>query len=136
MFPERLHNAGFWPDCACHSSFNDVRFRTLVGRNLIVNWQVLTLSVVGSEKSPQPNVYAGFADQCHCWICRKKRIFLPFLANFVEVEMRRKRRIFQQSKIQGYPLMAHINPHHPLVELAAMIDWEAINRVAAEPFLP
>jgi transposase, IS5 family len=49
--------------------------------------------------------------------------------------MRRKRRIFQHSKNQGYPLMDHINRHHPLVELAAMIDWEAIDRVAADPFL-
>ena len=44
--------------------------------------------------------------------------------------MRRKRRIFQHSNTQGYPLREHIDLHHPLVELAGMIDWAAIDRVA------
>ena len=48
--------------------------------------------------------------------------------------MRRKRRIFQLSNTQGYPLREHIDLHHPLVELADMIDWAAIDRVATEPF--
>jgi IS5 family transposase len=50
--------------------------------------------------------------------------------------MRRKRRIFQHSNTQGYPLRDHIDLHHPLVELADMIDWAAIDRVATEPFQP
>jgi IS5 family transposase len=50
--------------------------------------------------------------------------------------MPNKRRIFQHSKTQGYPLRDHIDLHHPLVELADMIDWAAIDRVVAEPFLP
>jgi hypothetical protein len=50
--------------------------------------------------------------------------------------MRRKRRIFQHRNIQGYPLRKHIELHHPLVELADMIDWAAIDRVANESFQP
>ena len=50
--------------------------------------------------------------------------------------MRRKRRIFQESNMQGYPLRDHIDLHHPLVELADMVDWAAIDRVATEPFQP
>ena len=50
--------------------------------------------------------------------------------------MPRKRRIFQHSNTQGYPLREHIDQHHPLVELADMIDWAAIDRVATEPFQP
>jgi len=50
--------------------------------------------------------------------------------------MRRKRRIFQHSNTQGYPLRQHIDLHHPLVELADMIDWSVIDRVASEPFQP
>jgi hypothetical protein len=49
--------------------------------------------------------------------------------------MRQKRKTVQRSKTQGYPLLEHINPHHPLVVLAAMIDWSAIERVASEPVL-
>ena len=37
--------------------------------------------------------------------------------------MRRKRRIFQHSNTQDYPLREHIDLYHPLVELADMIDW-------------
>ena len=50
--------------------------------------------------------------------------------------MRRKRRIFQHSNTQGYPLRDHIDLHHPLVELADMIDWAEIDRVATEPSQP
>ena len=50
--------------------------------------------------------------------------------------MRRKRRNFQHSNTQGYPLRDHIDLHHPLVELADMIDWAAIDRIATEPFQP
>jgi IS5 family transposase len=50
--------------------------------------------------------------------------------------MRQKRRAVQRSKSQDYPLLDHINPHHPLVRLAAMIDWPAIERVAPEPVAP
>jgi hypothetical protein len=45
--------------------------------------------------------------------------------------MRQKRRAVQRSKSQDYPLLDHIDPHRPLVRLAAMIDWPAIERVAA-----
>jgi len=50
--------------------------------------------------------------------------------------MGRKRRVFQHSNTQRYPLRDHIDLHHPLVELADMIDWAAIDRVATEPFQP
>jgi IS5 family transposase len=50
--------------------------------------------------------------------------------------MRRKRRIFQHGNTHGYPLREYIDLHHPLVELADMIDWAAIDRVATEPFQP
>ncbi|KAF3995941.1 hypothetical protein HNR39_004544 [Glaciimonas immobilis] len=30
--------------------------------------------------------------------------------------------------------MAHLNPRHPLIQLAALIVWYAIDRVASEPF--
>lgn len=50
--------------------------------------------------------------------------------------MRRKRRIFRRSNTQDYPRREHIGLYHPLVELANMIDWGAIDRVASEPFQP
>jgi IS5 family transposase len=50
--------------------------------------------------------------------------------------MRRKRRIFQHSNTQGYPLRDPIDLHHPRVKLADRIDWAAIDRVATEPFQP
>lgn len=59
-----------------------------------------------------------------------------FLANLAGVPMRKKRPIFQHSNTEGYPLRAHIDLHHPLVELADLIDWAAIERVATEPFRP
>ena len=42
-------------------------------------------------------------------------------ANFAEVQIRRKRRIFQNSNTQGYPLRNHVDLHHPLVKLVDMI---------------
>ena len=50
--------------------------------------------------------------------------------------MRRKRRIFQHSNTQGYPLRDHIDLHHPLGELADIIDWAAIDCVATGPGRP
>ena len=50
--------------------------------------------------------------------------------------MRTKRLVFQHSNTQGYPLREHIDLRHPLIELAAMIDWDAIGRVASEPVQP
>ncbi len=47
--------------------------------------------------------------------------------------MRRKVRIFQHSNTQGYRLREHIDPHHPFVELADIIDWAPIDRVATRP---
>lgn len=45
-----------------------------------------------------------------------------------------KPEIPQSGQMFGYPLMEHLNQRHPLVTLAALIDWEAIDRVASEPF--
>jgi IS5 family transposase len=42
--------------------------------------------------------------------------------------MRTKRRIFQQSNTYGYPLRDHTDSHHPLLELADMMDWAIIDR--------
>lgn len=42
--------------------------------------------------------------------------------------MSQKHTRMQRSKM-GYPLMEHINPDHPLVRLAALIDWPAIERL-------
>ena len=50
--------------------------------------------------------------------------------------MRMKGRIFQHGNTQGYSQRDHINLHHPLAELADMIDWAAIDRVDSEPFQP
>jgi IS5 family transposase len=55
-----------------------------------------------------------------------------FLANLVEAPMCRERHIFQHSNTQGYPLREHIALHHPLLELADLIDWGAIDRVATK----
>lgn len=48
--------------------------------------------------------------------------------------MRRKRRIFYHSNTQGNQLRDHIDLHQPLGQLADMIDWVAIDRVAPESF--
>lgn len=58
-----------------------------------------------------------------------------FLANLAEVPIRVKHRVFQHSVTQGYPMRDHIDVHHPLIELDDMIDWAAINRGVAKPFL-
>lgn len=50
--------------------------------------------------------------------------------------MQRKRRNVLRNKTQGYPLRDHIDLQHPLVELADLIDWQAIERVAAVPVVP
>lgn len=34
------------------------------------------------------------------------------------------------SQRQAFPLLEHLNPHHPLIVLARLIDWHAIDRVA------
>ena len=47
--------------------------------------------------------------------------------------MQGKLRIFQYGNTQGYPLRDHIDLHHRLVELADMIGWAALDRVATEP---
>lgn len=39
-----------------------------------------------------------------------------------------ERRILQHRNMQGYPLRDHIALHHPLVELADMIEWAATDR--------
>jgi hypothetical protein len=53
-----------------------------------------------------------------------------------EFRTRQKPRTVQRSKTQGYPLRVHINPHHPRVLLAAMLDWSAIEGVTFEPVAP
>jgi len=45
-----------------------------------------------------------------------------------------KSEIPQSGQLFGYPLMEHLNQRHPLIQLAALIDWNAIDRVASEPF--
>jgi IS5 family transposase len=40
----------------------------------------------------------------------------------------------QSGQLFGFPLLEHLNQRHPLIRLAAMIDWEAIERVAGEAF--
>ncbi|MDB5769691.1 MAG: family transposase [Burkholderia sp.] len=61
---------------------------------------------------------------------------LHFPANSGEFHIRQKHRAVQRSKTQSYPLLEHINPHHPLVVLAAIIDWPAIERVASASVAP
>ena len=38
----------------------------------------------------------------------------------------------QSGQLFGYPLLEHLNQRHPLLQLAKIIDWEAINRVAGD----
>lgn len=40
----------------------------------------------------------------------------------------------QSGQLFGYPLMAHVNRRHPLIQLASLIDWEAIDRVGSASF--
>ena len=40
----------------------------------------------------------------------------------------------QSGHLFGYPLLEHLNQRHPLLQLAKIIDWEAINRVAGDTF--
>ena len=58
------------------------------------------------------------------------------LANLVEACMRRKRRILQHSKTQGYSLRDHIELHHPLVELPDTIDWQPLIALPPDHFNP
>lgn len=48
--------------------------------------------------------------------------------------MLKKRRIFQHSKVTNHPLRAQIDVLHPLVVLADMIDWDAIELVTTASF--
>ena len=50
--------------------------------------------------------------------------------------MAKKRRIFHQCKTSGYPLHDHVDLDHPLVVLADIIDWGAIERVVPIPATP
>lgn len=47
--------------------------------------------------------------------------------------MAKKRRFFHRSKVVGYPLHEHVDLDHPLVVLADIIDWAAIERVVSLP---
>jgi IS5 family transposase len=69
-------------------------------------------------------------------VARRARIFVHRPANTGEFRMGQKRRTVQRSKTQSYALLEHINLHHPLVELATMIDWPAIERVACDSVAP
>ena len=40
----------------------------------------------------------------------------------------------QSGQLFGFPLLEHLNQRHPLIRLAALIDWDAIERVAGEAF--
>lgn len=48
--------------------------------------------------------------------------------------MVKKRRIFQHSKVTSHPLRDQIDVSHPLVVLANMIDWQAIESVTTASF--
>lgn len=48
--------------------------------------------------------------------------------------MRPKPELPQTGQLFGFPLLEHLNQRHPLIRLAALIDWEAIERVACEAF--
>jgi IS5 family transposase len=50
--------------------------------------------------------------------------------------MAKKRRVFHRSKAVGYPLHEHVDLDHPLVVLADIIDWDAIERVVPVPAVP
>jgi len=45
-----------------------------------------------------------------------------------------KPELAQSGQLFGYPLMAHLNLRHPLIELAGLIDWDAIDRLAGVSF--
>ena len=59
---------------------------------------------------------------------------IPFLANFVEVFVGPKPEMPYSGQLFGFPLLEHLDQRHPLLQLAALIDWDAINRVPSEPF--
>jgi IS5 family transposase len=40
----------------------------------------------------------------------------------------------QSGQLFGYPLMAHLNPRHPLLHLAQLIDWHEINEAVSTHF--
>jgi IS5 family transposase len=40
------------------------------------------------------------------------------------------------SQRQDFPLLEHLNLHHPLIVLAKLIDWNAIDQVAYEAMGP
>ena len=48
--------------------------------------------------------------------------------------MRKKRRIFQHSKITDHPLREQVDQSHPLILLADRIDWASIDSVTAASF--
>lgn len=50
--------------------------------------------------------------------------------------MAKKRRVFHRGKAAGYPLHEHVDLDHPLVVLANIIDWDAIERVVPVPAVP
>lgn len=39
----------------------------------------------------------------------------------------------QSGQLFGFPLIAHLNQHHPLILFVALINWKAIYLVAPEP---
>ena len=45
-----------------------------------------------------------------------------------------KPEMLQSGQLFGYPLMEHLNQRHPLIQLAGLIDWDAIDRVGSESF--
>ena len=40
----------------------------------------------------------------------------------------------QSGQLFGYPLMEHLNQRHPLLKLAMLIDWNAIDQAASDAF--
>jgi hypothetical protein len=45
-----------------------------------------------------------------------------------------KRELPQSGQLFGFPLLEHLNQCHPLIRVAALIDWDAIERVSGEAF--
>jgi hypothetical protein len=61
-----------------------------------------------------------------------------FLANLAEVMMGQNHQKDGSLPVQrqDFPLMEHLNRQHPLIQLAALIDWEEIDRAALDAMRP
>jgi IS5 family transposase len=57
-----------------------------------------------------------------------------FLANLSGIGMGPKSESAQSDQLSGYPLLEHLNPRHPLLRLAELIDWCAIDEAVSSYF--